>query len=118
MPNISGMLMRFRTGKIAITADIGKAFLQVRLHEEDRDATRFLWIRDLTRPFSEDNAITFRFRRVAFGLISSPFLLAATINFHLETAENNKVIAAEIKDNLYVDNLLMTAETKEEGIKQ
>ena len=39
--------MKFRVPQIAMTADIEKAFLQVELSEFDRDATRFLWIKNL-----------------------------------------------------------------------
>ncbi|KAL6735486.1 hypothetical protein Aduo_005924 [Ancylostoma duodenale] len=118
LPNILGMLMRFRMGQIATIADIEKAFLQVRLHEDDRDATRFMWVRDVTCPLQEDNILTYRFTQVTFGLNASSFLLAATISFHLDTANHSPEFAAEIKNNLYVDNLLMTAETKEEPLQQ
>ncbi|EYC21416.1 hypothetical protein Y032_0019g3807 [Ancylostoma ceylanicum] len=118
LPNICGVLMRFRIGTIATIADIEKAFLQVRLHESDRDATRFLWVRDLTQPPSENNLVVYRFTRVTFGLNSSPFLLAATIHFHLESSPFNSTIAEQLKDNLYVDNLVMTAESREEAMKQ
>uniref|UniRef100_A0A7I4XXM3 Reverse transcriptase domain-containing protein n=1 Tax=Haemonchus contortus TaxID=6289 RepID=A0A7I4XXM3_HAECO len=116
LPNLKGMLVRFRIGGIAMTADIEKAFLQVRLHEIDRDATRFLWIKDLSRPLVENNIVTYRFTRVTFGLNASPFLLAATINFHLETSTYDTKIATNIKDNMYVDNLLLAAETREEAL--
>ncbi|VDM68592.1 unnamed protein product [Strongylus vulgaris] len=109
---------RFRIGNVAITADIEKAFLQVRLHEVDRDATRFLWLRDFRKPYGEKNVVTYRFTRVTFGLISLPFLLAATINFELETTANVKNTAELMKDNLYVVNLLMTAESKKEAVEQ
>uniref|UniRef100_A0A1I7Z546 HTH_48 domain-containing protein n=1 Tax=Steinernema glaseri TaxID=37863 RepID=A0A1I7Z546_9BILA len=41
---------RLRTGTTIITADVGKAFLQIRLHREDRDAVRFLWVKNRTLP--------------------------------------------------------------------
>ncbi|XP_037509595.1 uncharacterized protein LOC119386346 [Rhipicephalus sanguineus] len=40
------ILLRFRTHPIAITADIEKAFLQISIKEEDRDAFRFLWFEE------------------------------------------------------------------------
>ena len=45
-PLISEMvsvLMRFRCSAFACSSDIEKAYLQIELWEEDRDATRFLW---------------------------------------------------------------------------
>ena len=44
--NLVGILMRFRSGKIGIMADVEQIFYQVGVCEEDRDSLRFLW-RDL-----------------------------------------------------------------------
>ncbi|KIH55455.1 hypothetical protein ANCDUO_14386 [Ancylostoma duodenale] len=117
LPNLLGILMRFRTGRIATTADIEKAFLQVRLHEEDRDVTRFLWVKDLNKPPDDHNIVTLRFTRVTLGLNSSPFLLAATIDLHLDTTSNDQDVANQIRKNLYVDNLLLPAESRQEAFK-
>ena len=39
-----GVLLRFRTGKFAMTSDIAKAFLQLELNPRDRDAVRFFLV--------------------------------------------------------------------------
>uniref|UniRef100_W6NH17 Retrotransposon domain containing protein n=1 Tax=Haemonchus contortus TaxID=6289 RepID=W6NH17_HAECO len=110
------MLLRFRIPKFVVTSDVEKAFLQVRLHELDRDATRFFWVRDLEKDPEEENLITYRFTRVTFGLNVSPFLLGATVHFHLRNAVDDKRLEKEIRENLYVDNLILAAETPEEAI--
>uniref|UniRef100_A0A183FAA1 CCHC-type domain-containing protein n=1 Tax=Heligmosomoides polygyrus TaxID=6339 RepID=A0A183FAA1_HELPZ len=115
LPKLFSMMLRFRTGSIAIISDVEKAFLQVRLHKADKDATRCLWLRDIHRPPEGNNVVVYRFTRVTFGLNASPFLLSATIRFHLESEENTS-LAKEINTNLYVDNLFLTAETVEEGL--
>uniref|UniRef100_A0A915DAZ0 Integrase zinc-binding domain-containing protein n=1 Tax=Ditylenchus dipsaci TaxID=166011 RepID=A0A915DAZ0_9BILA len=81
---LMGVLMRFRSREIAIIADIEKAFLQISIKEEDRDATRFLWPADVQNFEHTGELKTFRFTRVVFGLAPSPFLLAATITEHLK----------------------------------
>ncbi|KAL6722450.1 hypothetical protein Aduo_017575 [Ancylostoma duodenale] len=117
LPKLQGMMLRFRTGKIAIISDVEKAFLQVRLHKADRGATRCIWLKDVNKPPEGDNLVTYRFTRVTFGLNASPFLLSATIRFHLESEQDTK-LAEEINTNLYVDNLFMSAETAEEGVQK
>ena len=44
--DLCGLLMRFRLHQIAIVADIEKAFLQIGIQPNQRDVTRFLWLKD------------------------------------------------------------------------
>jgi len=62
--------------KVALAADIDKAFLIVSIAEKDRDVLRFLWIDDITK---DEPKITLRFKQVMFGVSSSPFLLNPTL---------------------------------------
>ncbi|KAK6761277.1 hypothetical protein RB195_022365 [Necator americanus] len=117
LPQLYGLMLRFRIGKVAIISDVEKAFLQVRLQERDRDATRCLWLRDHKSPPDQENILILRFTRVTFGLLSSPFLLAATTHYNLDQYENDSILVKEIKENLYVDNLLLTADTVEDAVK-
>ena len=50
LPNMCGVLIRFRLYLIAGLADIEKAFLQIGVQEQDRNVMRFLWYTDPTRP--------------------------------------------------------------------
>ena len=44
LPKIVDVLIRFRFHKIGLVADVEKAFHQISIAEEDRDAFQFLWI--------------------------------------------------------------------------
>ena len=105
LPDLCGLLIRFRVYPIVILADIEKAFLQVGIQSTERDVTRFLWFKDPAKPDIEDNLITYRFCRVPFGLVCSPFLLGATIKFHLQ--KEGTPLALHILKNIYVDNVLI-----------
>uniref|UniRef100_A0A7I4Y2Q8 CCHC-type domain-containing protein n=1 Tax=Haemonchus contortus TaxID=6289 RepID=A0A7I4Y2Q8_HAECO len=114
LPELYEVLLRFRVPQYVVTSDVEKAFLQVRLNELDRDATRFFWVRDTNKPVDEDNLVTYRFTRVTFGLNVSPFLLAGTIHYHLHFSVENEEIAEEIRENLYVDNLILAGNSEKE----
>ena len=83
LENLVALLLRFRLEAIAMTSDIEKAFLQVGLQVEDRDVTRFLWVKDKSKAVEDGNIEIYRFTRVPFGIVASPFLLGATIKYHL-----------------------------------
>ncbi|XP_052751531.1 uncharacterized protein LOC128200852 [Galleria mellonella] len=62
-----GILMRFREGPIALTADIREMFPQVKIREQDRDAQRFLW-----RDYHTQEIKIYRMSSMMFGACSSP----------------------------------------------
>lgn len=80
---ILDLLIRFRAYKVALIADVEKAFLMIAIDEKDRDVLRFLWIDDVTK--EEPKIRAYRFTRVVFGVSASPFLLNATVKYHLES---------------------------------
>lgn len=99
--NIVEIMLRFRTHRIALTGDIEKAFLMVRVAESDRDSLRFLWVDDVCK--TEPKILPLRFTRVVFGVTSSPFLLNATVKHHIERYRNNDPMFVEkILNSTYV----------------
>ena len=99
------MLIRFHIHPIAMVADIEKAFLQISLQRNQQNVTRFFWLKDIENPtMSRDNIQEYRFCRVPFGVISSPFPLDATIEHHLDFYSSD--VAVKIKNDIYVDNLI------------
>ena len=64
------ILIQFRQGKYAVTADISKAFHRIIVDEEDRKFLKFLWIN-----LNSQELLTFQFNVVLFGATCSPYLL-------------------------------------------
>ena len=69
-PLMFDILVRLREHLVVV---IGKAFLDIEVHDGDRDCLRGLWVQDIHAANPE--VIVYRFERVAFGVNSSPFLL-------------------------------------------
>ena len=105
---LCGLIMRFPLPSIAIFADMEKAFLDIRIR-----VTRFLCFRDATRLEDVDsNLETYRFCCVPIGLICSPFLLGEKIKYHLR--HEGSSLARTLADNIYVDNVLIGADSRTE----
>ena len=107
IPSLVEILLRFRRWKVALTADLTKAFLQIKLQRKDQDVHRFFWD-------DKGSVRIMRFLRVTFGNKASPFLLNATIRHHLSKYASSVVIK-ELNDNLYVDDWLSGADTEQEA---
>lgn len=108
------VLIRARFYPVLLTGDLQKAFLQVRIKEEERDALRFHW------KFKGHSEIeTLRFTRALFGLTSSPFLLGGVIQQHLKAWEEREPeLVAQISKSLYVDDLITGAPTVKQTQQQ
>ena len=104
------MLLTFRSHKIAFTADVEKAFLQIELNTRDRDATRFLWLKDVDKSANNpDNLVLYRFFRVLFGDAPSPYLLNTTAQHHL--IQQDDWISKDLQRSIYMDNVLTGTDT-------
>lgn len=101
---------------MALTADLEKVFLMVSVEEADRDVLWFLWVKDFKK--EPPDFIIYRFTRVVFGVSSSPFLLNATIWFHMERyLKTNEDLVHRLLCSTYVDDIITSGETEEEAIQ-
>ena len=113
-PLIFDVLLRFRENRIALVGDIEKAFLNIEIHPIDRDCLRFLWFKDCNSEDSE--IIVFRFRRLCFGLNSSPFLLNAVLRHHIEAYKaSDPEFSSKLIESFYVDDLVSGCRNADEA---
>jgi len=106
--NLCSILLRFCDHCYVVSTDIEKVFLLVQLHKDVRNFTRFLW------PIQPDSKLqVYHFSVVPFGSCSSPFMyIAAVLNLHL--SKTHLPVAEDIKQNIYVDNILSGCDTEVE----
>ncbi|XP_006813576.1 uncharacterized protein LOC102802412 [Saccoglossus kowalevskii] len=103
--DLTAILMRFRANPVALFSDIEKAFLQIRLAEDDKQYTKFLWLfdpTDINSPF-----VTYQFTSVLFGAMCSPFILNAAIKTLMNNHNNNDSASVrDLQHNIYVDDVV------------
>ena len=102
MENLLKLLLMIRTNNYFVSADISKAFLQIRLKlESDKDKFYILWRK-------KDGSLTaFRYCSIVFGFVSSPFILNYIIKHHVEKYPQNECTKI-LGSQFYVDNLFFT----------
>ncbi|KAK6750546.1 hypothetical protein RB195_002489 [Necator americanus] len=113
---IHDVLVASRTSGIILLCDIEAAFTQIRLVEDHKDLCRFLWLKDMNKPPNRDNIAEYRFNRLPFGNTSAPSILNMAILAYLN--HKNTPLSLEIAKNIYVDNILLCATTKEEALEK
>ena len=81
IPKLLNILVQFRWHRIAIIADIEKAFLMVGVDQPDQEFLCFSWVKDPCKlPYE---LIHLRFTRLVFGLRPSPAILGAVLSQHI-----------------------------------
>ncbi|GFU11217.1 uncharacterized protein TNCV_3290281 [Trichonephila clavipes] len=107
----------WRLNRVAISSDIRQAFLQICLADKHKDFVRFLWTDSNPRIGEKLTLQVYRFNRVIFGVNSSPFLLAATIKYHIEKYNEIHPITVQHLDSfMYVDDWITGQDTREEAL--
>ena len=107
------MLTRWRLHRFAVTTDIIKIFIQIRINPEDADLQRILWRAD---PATELQA--FRLTTVTYGTASALYLAIRTL-LQLAADEEPRfpLGASVIRSNTYVDDILAGANTLPEALE-
>ena len=117
--SLNTIIHRFRANKYAFVAEIEKAFMRIKINEEDRNYVRFLWFED----GNPDKPIkVYRYTSVFFGGTSSPFILNSTILHHLSQYEKDpdpvvQFVARDLEEKLYCDNVLTGRDDEDTAIQ-
>ena len=104
LPKLLKVLVRFRTKPVGLQADIQGAFHQIVLPECDRPFVQFVY-----------NGKVLHFQRVPFGLICSPSMFHAAVDFLLSRVDCQDT-AAHLKDGLYFDDMACGFDSLDEAV--
>ena len=110
---LTDTLIKFRSYPIALNADVGKMFREIKLSQPDKDLHRFVWRRNPSEALKD-----YRMNRVTFGISSSPFLAIRTLHqIAADHGEDFPEASHHILSSFYVDDFLGGANSPEEAIK-
>ena len=115
-PLMLDILLRFREKAIVLIGDIEKAFLNIEVSPDDRDYLRFLWVNNIHSIDKE--IVTYRFKRVVFGVKSSPFLLNAVIHYHVNRyLQEDPEFVDCLEKGFFVDDFVTSYENSIEAFE-
>lgn len=113
LQSLFGILLRFREGKVALTADIREMFPQIKIIANDRDAQRFLWRDSPNEPIQ-----TYRMSSMIFGAVSSPFTALYIKNKNaLELQDRYPKAAQAIIFDHYMDDFIGSVDDVQEAVQ-
>lgn len=104
--DLTDLVMRFRCHPVAITSDIKKMYLQVRVSPEQWDLQRIFW-----RPNKQEEIQEYWLTVVTFGMSSAPHCaIRAMIQAARDLKREFPMGAAAVERDFYVDDCLTGAE--------
>ena len=112
-PHLVGVLICFRSHRIALIADVSRMYRAIHLSDTDKDLHCFVWRSSPTAPLLE-----FRRTRVTFGVSSSSFVANMcvkqnTLDFGMEHLNAAKVM----NESFYVDDCLTGSDSPEGAVE-
>ncbi|XP_026331312.1 uncharacterized protein LOC113238692, partial [Hyposmocoma kahamanoa] len=106
------ILMRWRSHKVCVVADIIKMYRMVRVAEEDTDFQRIVWRFNSGEPIQH-----FKLLRLTFGTACAPYLAVKSLQRLAELEQAKYPLAARItKQDFYMDDLITGAETETDAL--
>lgn len=103
------ILLRFRSHRYVLSADITKMYRQIQVNPLDRDFQRILWRENTTEEIE-----TYRLTTVTYGTSSAPFLAIRSLRQLAYDEQVDYPLAHKIINrDFYVDDLLTGANTVE-----
>ncbi|XP_055856663.1 uncharacterized protein LOC129919682 [Episyrphus balteatus] len=109
-PELYLALIRMRTYRFAMSADVTKMYRQVRMHKEHIDYQRIVW-----RNSPKDDIEEYRILTVTYGVASSSHLAVKSLQqVALDEGQNSPAAANAIMNHFYMDDLLTGCHEEED----
>ena len=104
------ILLQWRRGPFAVSADVQECFLNIKLHPADQDHFRFLWS---TQGGAEPQK--YKFTSLIFGSKASPWISSTALFKLLELHEHtDPELVRQVRRSIWVDDILLSFDGEEE----
>ncbi|CAB0045358.1 unnamed protein product [Trichogramma brassicae] len=111
--DISTIILRWRLGRYAFTADIVKMYRQIRIHDEDVPWQRILWRKNPEDPIQEYELLT-----VTYGTACAPYLALRVMHqLAIDKQAQHPIGSKILQENMYVDDALVSCDSEIEAIQ-
>ncbi|XP_026467880.1 uncharacterized protein LOC113371474 [Ctenocephalides felis] len=106
--DICSILLNFRFGPIALTADIKQMYRNIWVRKQDRKYQKILWI-----PFPDASIDIYELNTVTFGLSSSRFQAIRTIKqlSRDECSKYSQSISRILENDVYIDDVVTSIDS-------
>ena len=105
------VLLRFRSHRIALIADVSKMYRAIELVPADQDLHRFVWRKETTEPLKD-----YRMTRLTFGVSASSFAANMAVKQNACDLSAQYPLAAQaVERSFYVDDCLTGADTVQDA---
>ena len=111
--NFFDIVLRLRLYRYILSADVKMMFRQINVHEEQRKFPKIIWRFSTEEPYQ-----IYILNTVTYGMTSSAYLATKCLQKLAE--ENEKIYprtCAAIKNSFYMDDVLMSVNTREEALQ-
>ncbi|XP_055308596.1 uncharacterized protein LOC129572616 [Sitodiplosis mosellana] len=109
--DLTSIVMRFRTHRVALTTDITKMYRQVRVPKEQRDFLRIVWRENENEPLKH-----YRLKTQTYGLKSSAYCCIETLRHCAREHANEFPMASKaVLESFYADDGTLGADNDTEA---
>lgn len=112
--NLFDVMIAFRIGEIAMTADISKMYRQIRINPKQLDLQRIVWRESIDEPIRD-----YQLTVVTYGMTSSGYNAIKAMNQCALDHEREFPLGADsIRNRFYVDDMLESRDTIAEMVER
>ena len=111
-PDLTSIILRFRTKDVALVADIVKMYCQVSVFSEDQSLQRIFW-----QSSPQDHLREFELNTLTYGTAPAAFLATRTVNqLAIDERDSYPLADSAVVENFYVGDLITSHDDSDQAV--